>query len=122
MRARALAALASVAAALAPSVSAAPSALAAAASRFDSVCRHIIATAHKASALARANASLESNTEKKDSPRLRQFVAGTSRFASHLEDRIMRRLAMATVFVALAGFAGTAVADDKPNPTGAWKW
>ena len=34
----------------------------------------------------------------------------------------MRRLAMATVFVALAGFAGTAVADDKPNPTGTWKW
>src|SRR5260370_38809620 len=34
----------------------------------------------------------------------------------------MKRLAMATVLVVLAGFAGTAMADDKPNPTGTWQW
>src|SRR6266446_4045986 len=34
----------------------------------------------------------------------------------------MKRLAMATVFVVLAGFAGTTMADDKPNPTGTWTW
>jgi hypothetical protein len=34
----------------------------------------------------------------------------------------MKRFAMATVLVVLAGFAGAAVADDKANPTGTWKW
>ena len=34
----------------------------------------------------------------------------------------MKRFAMATVLVVLAGFAGTALADDKPNPTGTWKY
>ena len=34
----------------------------------------------------------------------------------------MKRFAMATVLVVLAGFAGPALADDKPNPTGTWKW
>jgi hypothetical protein len=34
----------------------------------------------------------------------------------------MMRLATAAVVVAVATFAGSARADDKPNPTGAWKW
>ena len=34
----------------------------------------------------------------------------------------MKRIALATVLVVLAGFAATAMADDKPNPTGTWKW
>jgi hypothetical protein len=34
----------------------------------------------------------------------------------------MRRLALALVVVASAGVVGLARADDKPNPTGTWKW
>jgi hypothetical protein len=36
-------------------------------------------------------------------------------------DAMKRQLAAALV-VALVGFAGTARADDKANPTGTWKW
>ena len=34
----------------------------------------------------------------------------------------MRRLGMAAVVLALVGLSGLARADDKPNPTGTWKW
>ena len=34
----------------------------------------------------------------------------------------MKQLAVAAVLVVFAAFAGTALADDKPNPTGTWKW
>lgn len=34
----------------------------------------------------------------------------------------MKRLALVAVFVALAGFTGSALADDKPDPNGTWKW
>jgi hypothetical protein len=34
----------------------------------------------------------------------------------------MQRLAVAAVFLALVGLVGAARADDKPNPTGTWKW
>jgi hypothetical protein len=34
----------------------------------------------------------------------------------------MKRLAVTALFVALVGLIGTAQAQDKPNPTGTWKW
>jgi len=34
----------------------------------------------------------------------------------------MSRLGLAAVVLAFAGLAGVARADDKPNPTGTWKW
>jgi hypothetical protein len=34
----------------------------------------------------------------------------------------MKRFAAAAVIVAMASFAAPARADDKPNPTGTWKW
>ena len=34
----------------------------------------------------------------------------------------MRRLVLTTLVVAFAGLAGVAQAEDKPNPTGTWKW
>ena len=34
----------------------------------------------------------------------------------------MRRLTLVAVAVALVGLAGVARAEDKPNPTGTWKW
>ena len=34
----------------------------------------------------------------------------------------MKRLVFAAIVVVLAGQAGLARADDKPNPTGTWKW
>ena len=34
----------------------------------------------------------------------------------------MRRLGMAAVVLAFVGLSGLARADDKPNPTGTWKW
>jgi len=34
----------------------------------------------------------------------------------------MKRLVAAALVVAVAGLAGAARADDKPNPTGTWKW
>ncbi len=34
----------------------------------------------------------------------------------------MRRLVVTTLVVAFAGLAGVARAEDKPNPTGTWKW
>jgi hypothetical protein len=39
-----------------------------------------------------------------------------------LEDDAMRRLTLVAVAVALVGLAGVARAEDKPNPTGTWKW
>lgn len=34
----------------------------------------------------------------------------------------MKRLAVATFVLTFAGVVGAARADDKPNPTGTWKW
>jgi hypothetical protein len=34
----------------------------------------------------------------------------------------MKRMMAAALVVAFAGLAGTARAEDKPNPTGTWKW
>lgn len=34
----------------------------------------------------------------------------------------MRRLMTMALMIAVAGLAGLARADDKPNPTGTWKW
>jgi hypothetical protein len=34
----------------------------------------------------------------------------------------MQRLAVAAVVLAFVGLVGTARAEDKPNPTGTWKW
>jgi hypothetical protein len=34
----------------------------------------------------------------------------------------MRRLGLAAVVLAFVGLTGVARADDKPNPTGTWKW
>jgi len=34
----------------------------------------------------------------------------------------MRRLVVAACVLSLAGLVGVARADDKPNPTGTWKW
>jgi hypothetical protein len=34
----------------------------------------------------------------------------------------MKRFTVAAVLVVCAGFAGTALAEDKPNPAGTWKW
>jgi hypothetical protein len=34
----------------------------------------------------------------------------------------MRRLVVSTLCLVLLGVAGAARADDKPNPTGTWKW
>ena len=47
--------------------------------------------------------------------------AGPLRFSDE-GDNVMSRLGLAAVVLALVGLTGAARADDKPNPTGTWKW
>jgi hypothetical protein len=52
---------------------------------------------------------------------VRRRTAGSLWFLGEGDDA-MSRLGIAAVLLAFVGLTGAARADDKPNPTGTWKW